>query len=229
MRRPGLLDGLQGRLTFAFIGVIALVMLVLAAVVPGLAQAHQLAALQDRLSDEAQLLADYVASELAMGRSADLDALAKRLGQRGQARFTIIALDGTVVGESHEDLAQVGNHADRREVRQALAEGRGVDLHYSETVGYEMLYVAVPIVRDGAVAGIARAALPLSEVNRLVAELTRAILLAAAGGGVLAMMVAFFAARAITRPLAQLTRQAAVLARDPLRGSSSNPATPSSW
>src|SRR5262245_50775650 len=171
-------NGLSTRLVLAFVGVIALPMLVLALVVPQIARVQQMAALENRLAAEAIFLADEVAaltpdplpgdnavgSGPAVGGADSFDALAKRLGARADVRVTLISLDGTVVGESHQDLAQVGNHADRREVRQALATGRGVDLHHSETVGYDMLYVAVPIVRDERVLGVARAALPLSEV-----------------------------------------------------------------
>jgi two-component system phosphate regulon sensor histidine kinase PhoR len=207
---------LAGRLTAAFVGVVLLPMLVLALVVPSLARGHQLAALENRLADEAQLIAHAVLDEQVADPHGDLDALAHQLAVGTEIRVTIIQPDGTVVGESHQDLAQVGNHASRREVQAALAGRRGVDIHRSETVGYEMLYVAVPIAREGRVIGVARAALPLSEVNRAVGDLTRAVLLAAVASGLLGLVVALLAARAIARPLGQLTRQAAALAEDPL-------------
>jgi two-component system, OmpR family, phosphate regulon sensor histidine kinase PhoR len=215
---------LQTQLIVAFVGVILITMVPLAALVPSLVRAHQLAALENRLADEAALVADYVGSRGTEGSGSAprflapdpwYDELAKRLGERTDIRITIIALDGTVVGESHQDLAQVGNHAGRREVQDALAHGHGSDLHRSETVGYEMLYVAVPIQRGAATIGIARAALPLSEVDRLVGTLERGMLLAAASAALLALVVAVVAARTIARPLTQLTRLAATLAADP--------------
>jgi len=208
---------LAGRMTIAFVGVIIIAMLVLAVVVPRLARAHELGMLEDRLADEGWLVADYVVTELDNGHASDLDVLAKRLGQTSNTRITIIQPDGTVVGESHQDLSQVGNHASRQEVQQALAGGRGVNRHFSQTVGYEMLYVAVPILRNGSIIGVARTALPLSEIDQMVDNLTRTILLAAASSGLLAVIVAVFAARAITRPLARLTQSAAALADDPLK------------
>jgi two-component system phosphate regulon sensor histidine kinase PhoR len=207
---------LAGRLTAAFVSVVLLPMLVLALVIPSLARAHQRAALENRLADEAQLIAHAVLDQQAADPAGDLNALAHQLAAGTEIRVTIIEPDGTVVGESDQDLAQVGNHAGRREVQQALAGGRGVDVHRGETVGYEMLYVAVPIVRDGRVIGVARAALPLSEVNRAVGDLTRAVLLAAVASGFMGLLVALLAARAITRPLEELTRQAGALADDPL-------------
>ncbi len=217
---PGLRGpwSLRSQLIAACVGVLLVAMGVLGIAVPGLARAHALATLEERLAAEAQLLADRAAPLLAQGAGADLDALAKRLGARTDTRLTLIALDGTVVGESHQELAHVGNHASRQEVQEALATGRGRSLHYSETVGYEMLYVAVPLVWEGQLLGTARAALPVSEVDRLVAQLTRTILVAAAGGALLAIGVAVLAARAITQPLARLTQQAGALAANPARG-----------
>src|SRR2546421_12873284 len=109
---------LGGRLPLVLVGVVVLPLLALPAVVPALARAHQLAALEDRLAGEAQLVADYAATTLAREGVAGLDGLAKRLGSRSETRITIIAPDGVVLGESELDLASVGNHADRRGVRQ---------------------------------------------------------------------------------------------------------------
>jgi two-component system phosphate regulon sensor histidine kinase PhoR len=221
---------LRVQLSAALVGVILVAMLPLAVLVPQLARAHQVAALEGRLTDEALIVADYVATLEAnrpsgapplLALDPAWDRLAKRLGERAETRITLIALDGTVVGESHQDLAQVGNHAARREVQQALAQGHGVDEHYSETVGYAMLYVAVPIRMGDTAIGVARAALPLADVDRLVAKLTRAILLVAAGAGLLALLVGLVAAATISRPLAQLTRLAAALADDPARAPAS--------
>ena len=220
-RRP-----LRVQLSVALVGVIVVAMLPLAAVVPQIARAHLVASLEGRLTDEAQIVADYVATlqtrrpagtPLEIAPDPAWDGLAKRLGERAETRITLIALDGTVVGESHQDLSQVGNHAGRREVQQALAEGHGTDEHLSETVGYPMLYVAVPMRVGDTPIGVARTALPLADVNRLVDTLARAILLAAAGAGLLALLVGLAAAGTIARPLAQLTRLAAALADDPGR------------
>src|SRR5690606_12863152 len=129
-------NSLGSRLTVAFVGVIVVAMVALAALVPALARAHQLAALENRLAAEAQIVAETASAPLAGGDRSSLDALAKRLGQHSRTRITIVLPDGTVVGESHQDLGQVGNHAGRPEIQQALAGERGVDLHHSETVGY---------------------------------------------------------------------------------------------
>ena len=93
-----------------------------------------------------------------------LDTLAKKLGDQTDTRVTIIALDGTVLGDSEEDPATMENHADRPEVMDALATGVGESTRYSTTLEQEMMYVAVPISYQDEILGIARVSLPLTAV-----------------------------------------------------------------
>lgn len=67
------------------------------------------------------------------------DAAAAELSYEcGGARVTFIALDGTVTGDS--EAHELGNHADREEVREALDGGIGWAVRNSDTLGEELLY-----------------------------------------------------------------------------------------
>ena len=59
-------------------------------------------------------------------------------------RITLIARDGTVVADSRADAAALENHADRPEVRAALAGIAGSDVRHSRSLGVDLQYVAVP-------------------------------------------------------------------------------------
>ena len=99
----------------------------------------------------------------------DPDAAADALGGLLGVRVTIIARDGTVIGDSAVEagrLAALDNHARRDEVLAVAESGSGVAVRRSRTTGIETMYAAVA-VDDPAVAVI-RLALPLTEVrNRL--------------------------------------------------------------
>ena len=90
--------------------------------------------------------------------------------------MTIIAADGTVLGESDEDWSQMDNHIDRPEVIQALESGTGSSTRFSHTVGQQMLYVAVRVTSGEQSLGVVRVALPLQQVAANVADLQRIIL-----------------------------------------------------
>jgi two-component system phosphate regulon sensor histidine kinase PhoR len=69
-----------------------------------------------------------------------------------------------------------------------------------------MMYVAVPIANQGKVLGIARVALPLTDVENSVSHVTRIIILATVIITILAILAAWLIARTTTRPVRQLTK-----------------------
>ncbi len=154
------------------LGVMIALVLILSATVRRTYLAH----LEEQLAAEARLIGDALAPAMASGQPEGfLDEEAHRYAAMLEARVTLIGPDGTVWGESHEDRTQMENQIDRPEVRQALAAGRGTSIRLGHTVGYEMIYVAVPVEADGRVVGIARVALPLREVQANVARLQRTV------------------------------------------------------
>ncbi len=165
----------------------------------------QLDNLRFHLEQEARITAEASLTSL-LGQGESPDALAKKLGQEIDSRITIIAADGTVLGDSMEDPATMENHATRPEVKDALATGIGESTRYSTTVQEQMMYVAVPVKNQGEIVGIARVAMPLTTVEQNVNHVTRTIILATVIIAVLAIIAAWLIARTTTRPIRQLTR-----------------------
>ncbi|HYN07602.1 MAG TPA: ATP-binding protein [Vicinamibacterales bacterium] len=129
---------------------------------------------QARLS--AALLAD-------LGALPNPDAEADRLGRLGRARFTLIAADGTVIGDSEvasSDLRTLENHADRDEVMRAAKSGEATASRRSHTTDVGTVYAAVA-VSNGPVAFV-RVALPLTTVDERVAALRRLALVGLLAG-----------------------------------------------
>src|SRR2546428_10633364 len=117
-------------------------------------------------------------------------ALAERYGAKLKVRVTIIAPNGTVVGDSErtsQEVLMMENHASRPEVASALAGLVGSDLRRSRTLNAAMLYVAVPLKNGQQIKGALRLALPMTEL--------------AAGSGAFRPAVALCAPFARGRPL----------------------------
>jgi two-component system phosphate regulon sensor histidine kinase PhoR len=172
----------------------------------------RLADLEAQLLADARLLADSVAPLLEQGASPEaLDELAQRWSAPLEARVTIIGADGVVLGESHEDRTQMDNHLRRPEVQHALRSGQGSSMRYSATLGYEMMYAAVPIRpattqgSEGQGLGVMRVALPLVEIEANVGRLRHDIVLAGLVMALAAALLAVFIAWRITQPVRQLT------------------------
>jgi len=121
---------------------------------------------------------------------------------------TLIALDGTVLGDSWEDPATMENHSTRPEVRAALESGVGESTRYSTTVGENLMYVAVPVLSRGNTVGIARVAVSVASVESAINRARWTILAAMAVAAVVVILAAALIARMITRPVRQMTHAA---------------------
>ncbi len=201
----------QWRIAVSFITLIVISMLVLGVYVTNSVRNSQLDNLRFHLKQEAKIIAEGSVPFLQeQGYSAD--DFSKALANEVDCRITIIATDGTVLGDSIEDPMKMENHAARPEVKDALAYGIGESTRYSTTLRQEMMYVAVPIYKQGELIGIARTALPLTTVENSVKHVTRIIILATVVTAMLAVVAAWLIARTVTRPVRQLTKGAQKIA-----------------
>src|SRR3972149_1836399 len=106
---------------------------------------------------------------------AAFDDLAKQLGAQAGTRITVIAADGTVLGDSEVDPASMDHHLNRPEVRGAVRSGQGESNRRSATLGSDFTYVATRITQDDAVVGVVRVARPSEAVEASVSDITRSI------------------------------------------------------
>jgi two-component system phosphate regulon sensor histidine kinase PhoR len=180
---------------------------------------RQRAAITQRLTDEAHLIADLLSDAPAVDRTA-LDAEADRLGRHSASRVTFIAADGRVLGDSTQTAAQLEtleNHGSRPEILLARDHGVGSSHRYSTTVGADMLYIAVrashPAVR------YVRLALPLTDIDAQLAEL-RALTLIALGT---AILIALVLAWLLSAPLGRRVQDVAAVAQRYSAGDLSRP------
>jgi two-component system phosphate regulon sensor histidine kinase PhoR len=161
-----------------------------------------------RLTDEAQVIAELLSSSTTDGPA--LDAEADRLGRVSSSRVTLVAADGTVLGDSEQTLEQLktlDNHAGRPEVLAATGNTPGVSTRYSTTVDTDMLYVAArashPAVR------FVRLALPLTAVDAQLAAI-RTMTVVALGAAVgVALLISWFASAPLGRRVTAIAQVAA--------------------
>ncbi len=135
---------IRWRIAWPFVLLILVAMTALGILISNFVRQIYLTNLESRLTSEARMVGDVIKPVLLSGdQKAGLDAIAKHWASVVDARVTIIAVDGTVLGESHEDRATMDNHLSRPEVAAALKLGSGTSNRFSHTVGYQMMYTAV--------------------------------------------------------------------------------------
>ena len=132
--------------------------------------------------------------------------LARDLGQRANAEVTLLRKNGDLLGDSreHDDPVSL---SDRPEVRGALSLA-GRSPGYASVVDGHMLVVAVPFSRADEVAGVARVALPLTEIDVARAELGKTLSVATALALAAAIIVSTVAAELASRTARSLTEVA---------------------
>jgi two-component system, OmpR family, phosphate regulon sensor histidine kinase PhoR len=139
------------------------------------------------------------------------DRLADDLGQRGEARVTIIRRDGVVLGDSDVGLSELGrleNHGRRPEVVQASSEGHGSSMRWSKTVKRRLMYVALPFQKDRTLAGFVRLAKPLTEVDRALGRVRTLVGISTGITLVLATVLVLVTSRRISASVHRLTTAA---------------------
>jgi len=181
-----------------------------------LTRGDHLDTLRAQLTDQARLIGDLSAPYFAGNQTESLEALAQRLGEQIGARITIIDKDGVVLGDSEEDPATMDNHANRPEIIEALSKGTGSSIRYSATLGYNMMYVAVPITSNGGVVGVARVALSLTQIDKSLQHLNNVIIFGAVIAAIIAILLAFQMLKITTEPVKKLTQLSKKMAQGEL-------------
>ncbi|MBM3264901.1 MAG: PAS domain-containing protein [candidate division Zixibacteria bacterium] len=166
-------------------------------------------AVRQRLLASVQLIQTHLEALPDTNFTAErLDPIADRLGERCDARVTIIAPDGRVLGDSSiplPDVPGMQNHAGRPEIREALAGGIGERIRRSGTLDTEMHYVATVFQREGRLAGLARVALPVRDVTWTEGRVREAGIVGLVCGLAAAIGFSLFIRRRMLGPVANLT------------------------
>jgi len=136
-----------------------------------------------------------------------LDQLADRIGEDLQVRATIIAKDGTVLGDSsltQEEVGRIENHLYRPEVQTALKNKLGESRRFSTTTKEDMLYIAQTFGHES-VEGFLRLAIPLSEIEQVTGNLRRFLALAFVIAFIVSVTIGSLAAMFLTKPIKEMS------------------------
>jgi len=164
--------------------------------------------LTESLRNLAYTLNPEVAHFLGMGRADELDRFIKNLGSKIHTRVTIIATDGTVLADSDENVQSMENHSHRPEVVEALQGKTGKSIRFSSTANRDMLYVAVPIEKNGKITGVIRTSLFLKDIDNLLTKLNYHVARVSLGIVLIALLGAFLISNSVVRPIKNLTSAA---------------------
>ena len=202
-------NGIQWRIAGSYVLLILVSMGVLGLFMADFVEDERIDDLRLQLEGEARLVAETAVMLLADGVDGGrINPWINSLGNQIDARVTIVAADGTVLGDSAGDPQSMENHSDRPEIKDAIAIGLGQITRYSSTLDQKMMYVAVPIEKNGDVLGIARVSLSTEKIDDFVGDMMRTVVPAMAIVTVIAVLGAIYIARVTARPIRLVTAAA---------------------
>ena len=141
-----------------------------------------------------------------------LDAEADTLGAMVSARVTLVARDGSVLGDSErspEELAALENHRTRPEILRAGADGLGTARRYSTTLQTDMLYAALPLrIPSAPELAYVRLALPVTEERQYLASIRLSAVAGAGAGLATALLLAWAGSMLLSQRVDAIARVA---------------------
>ena len=199
--------GFRTKLMFSYIFLIVLITGSFYFYIDHVLQKEMIEESQTNLASQTQLARLLVISNKGLQPP---QQLAETVGTAIKARVTLVAPDGTVIGDSDVGkarLSQLENHLQRPEVQEALKNGSGSALRYSGTLRTSMLYSAMSY-GSGVPEGVIRLATPLEYLSS-----TRSALHGLVGGATLltvliALLFSGFLSNLTTRPLRDMAHDA---------------------
>ncbi len=158
------------------------------------------------LETNARVIANQVSQYL--GDNPDVQAI-QRIANEDDSlmnvRVSIINKNGEVIADSNIAPGQLENHANRKEVLTALNGVVGSDMRMSDSLGKNMLYVAVPILANQKVVAVSRTSITLDLLELRMKKIKGAVLGTIAITSLISIIIAIIITRYTLDPLKQLT------------------------
>jgi two-component system, OmpR family, phosphate regulon sensor histidine kinase PhoR len=156
------------------------------------------------LKIDGQLLEKQVIGLLSPLNAAAIDRLVKDAAADTVTRVTVILPDGRVVGDSERMPANMVSRRDRKEIRDALHGRLGVSIRRSDTLGKDMMYVALPLFVNQHLAGVLRTSIPVTAIDARLGAIRLRIGIGALLVALLASAVSWYVSKRITKPIERL-------------------------
>lgn len=136
----------------------------------------------------------------------DMQEKVQDLSTSVKSRITVIDRDGQVLADSEDSPANMENHAERPEVKEVLQEGKksGISTRFSDTLGFSMMYMAIPILQYDKVTGVVRVSLSLENIENAVRQLRATMTFVLLVALLLTAMIGMRIAKGIAKPIEEM-------------------------
>lgn len=195
---------LKGRFIAVIIGVIALTSLLAWFLLGGMLKTRLYRQAEMELDSHAQVVAEMLSRE----GLTHLPGLLRNLESVLNGRITVVAMDGKVLFDNRATLSELDNHANRPEIMQARAEGKGNDIRYSRSLNANFMYSALVTRTPNGPSLVVRMSYPLTYIDETLNQFKQRLLLALAIAAAFSILLGLFVAQRLVHPILDLEKTA---------------------
>ncbi len=123
-------------------------------------------------------------------------------------RVTIIRANGKVVADSQADISRLDNHASRPEINEAINGVSGYSKRYSDSLGEDLVYVAMPMRKISGKSYIIRSAMSVKEIDSTLGDIINRILYTGFITFLALSILSFLSERRLISPLSDIQKAA---------------------
>lgn len=135
------------------------------------------------------------------------------LGNESLTRLTIILPSGVVLGDNKKNPKIMDNHKNRPEIKQAITNGKGVAIRYSNTISTDGMNFAMPLIVSGKTIGFIRTSTPLDTIQNALWSIYYKIAIGFAILIFITIVASWWMSKSLVRPLEMIKVQAQRLAK----------------
>ncbi|MGE6257421.1 two-component system histidine kinase PnpS [Heyndrickxia sporothermodurans] len=158
---------------------------------------------RNQLFQDANIVSEFINTKDMQKKSKELQKKVESFYAENQPRITIIDPNGDVLADSENNPANMESHANRPEFKKIMKQHKNSaeSIRYSETLGFNMMYVATPIKENNDTIGVIRVAFTLQTIDHAIKKLWLSLGLAMGLTLILSSIIAIRLAKGITRPI----------------------------
>jgi two-component system, OmpR family, phosphate regulon sensor histidine kinase PhoR len=135
------------------------------------------------------------------------------------SRVTLADVRGRVFADSEKDITGLDNHLNRPEIQEARVRGKGKSVRFSQTLGVNMLYVAVTLHDKDQITGYVRLARPLHNVQNVIDQVYQTVFLTILIISIFSLILAILVSYQLAKPIRAMEQFTRKLRQGDLQGS----------
>lgn len=171
---------------------------------------------QERAIDleiRAKLLAPEFSRLIQSKNYQDIQEKTLILGNESLTRLTIVLPSGEVLGDNKNNPQIMDNHKNRPEIKQAILNGKGLSIRYSNTISTDGMNFAMPLIAQGKIIGFIRTSTPLDTLQNALWNIYYKVAIGFALLSFITIFVSWWMSKSLVRPLEMIKVQAQRLAK----------------